>query len=121
MIISDDKLIMDKYVSFLKKHFDIYVYAHGNDKVSLILKINTDYIKLDVFRTSKEYQHAMLLYAIGSKKFNIKMRSAAKRKGYILNQYGLYKLESLNKPIHVNSEKDFFTILNIPYVSYDKR
>ena len=121
MIVSDDELIMDKYISFLKKHFDSYVYAHGNDKVSLILKVKSDYIKLDVFRTSKEYQHAMLLYAIGSKKFNIKMRSIAKRKGYLLNQYGLYKLDSLNKPISVNSEKDFFTILNIPYVSYDNR
>ena len=67
----------------------------------------------------------MLLYAIGSKKSNIKMRSLARRKGYILNQYGLYKLKDYNtknaEPMPVKSERDFFKILKIPYVSPHNR
>ena len=65
----------------------------------------------------------MLLYSIGSKKFNIKMRTLAKRKGYLLNQYGIFKYKADQKnisqsdePIHVKSERDFFKILDIPYV-----
>jgi DNA polymerase/3'-5' exonuclease PolX len=60
----------------------------------------------------------MLLYATGSKQFNIRMRGIAKRMGYVLNQYGLYKLpiNPNSTPLPVNSEKDFFKILEIPYI-----
>jgi DNA polymerase/3'-5' exonuclease PolX len=131
MIVSNKKTIITQYIDYLKTKFsEIHVYAKGGNKASLILQhtpINTNsiYLKIDIFSTPVKYQHAMLLYAIGSKKSNIKMRSLARRKGYILNQYGLYKLKDYNtknaEPMPVKSERDFFKILKIPYVSPHNR
>jgi DNA polymerase/3'-5' exonuclease PolX len=135
----DEKEIIIKYIEYLKKVFDkVYVYSQGSNKASLIIQYKTSikntsdtlsilnkksdatkqiFLKVDIFITNPKYQHAMLLYAIGSKKFNIKMRSIARSKGFILNQYGLFKLpiQKNNKPINVKSEYDFFKILDIPY------
>jgi DNA polymerase/3'-5' exonuclease PolX len=121
MIISDKKTIITDYIKYLEMHFlELYVYAEGGDKASLIVKYKTKFLKVDLFRSPVKYQHAMLLYAIGSKKTNVKMRCLAKRKGYTLNQYGLFKLKNSdkknNKPVAVKSERDFFNILGIPYI-----
>lgn len=121
MIVSDKKNIITEYIKYLKTKFsEVHVYAKGTDKASLILQYCEQYLKIDIFSSPVKYQHAMLLYAIGSKNSNIKMRNLAKRKGYILNQYGLFKLNEYNKkssePMPVKSEKDFYKILDIPYI-----
>lgn len=137
MIVSDKKTIITDYIKYLNKQFsEIYVYAKGSDKASLVLRNPlqkaTQFLKVDIFSSPVKYQHAMLLYAIGSKKSNIKMRGLAKRKGYILNQYGLYKRKVSDKsekfnikksdtPMSVKSERDFFKILGIPYVTPTNR
>ena len=137
MIVSDKKTIITDYIKYLNKQFsEIYVYAKGSDKASLVLRNPlqkaTQFLKVDIFSSPVKYQHAMLLYAIGSKKSNIKMRGLAKRKGYILNQYGLYKRKVSDKsekfnikksdtPVSVKSERDFFKILGIPYVTPTNR
>lgn len=126
MLPSNKKNILDLYIKYLATKFDeVYVYAHGTDKVSLIIQIKPKkYYKIDVFRSPVESQHAMLLYATGSKQFNVRMRAHAKRKGYLLNQNGLFKLENgvPNKnPIAVKSERDFFRILGMSYVSPENR
>jgi DNA polymerase (family 10) len=137
MIVSDKKTIITDYIKYLNKQFsEIYVYAKGSDKASLVLRNPlqkaTQFLKVDIFSSPVKYQHAMLLYAIGSKKSNIKMRGLAKRKGYILNQYGLYKRKVSDKsekfnikksdtPVSVKSEQDFFKILGIPYVTPTNR
>ena len=41
------------------------------------------------------------------------MRGIAKKKGYMLNQNGLYKNGKL---ITINSEKEIYDLLGIPYV-----
>lgn len=137
MIVSDKKTIITDYIKYLNKQFsEIYVYAKGSDKASLVLRNPlqkaTQFLKVDIFSSPVKYQHAMLLYAIGSKKSNIKMRGLAKRKGYILNQYGLYKrkvsvesekfnIKKSDTPVSVKSERDFFKILGIPYVTPTNR
>lgn len=137
MIVSDKKTIITDYIKYLNKQFsEIYVYAKGSDKASLVLRNPlqkaTQFLKVDIFSSPVKYQHAMLLYAIGSKKSNIKIRGLAKRKGYILNQYGLYKRKVSDKsekinikksdtPMSVKSERDFFKILGIPYITPTNR
>jgi DNA polymerase (family 10) len=119
MIISDSDII-DDYIKYLENTFSyVKVYIKGSDKASVIISIsNEQYLKMDIFVSPKKYQYAMLLYATGSKQFNIRMRGIAKRMGYVLNQYGLYKLpiNPNSTPLPVNSEKDFFKILEIPYI-----
>jgi len=70
----------------------------------------------------KDYYDAwesFALYLIGSGKFNIWLRSIAKRKGYLLNQYGLFKREN-GKRVS-SKEKEIFQILNIKFIPYEKR
>ena len=60
-----------------------------------------------------ESYYTALVYFTGSKEFNINMRQKAKKMGYILNRYGLYKN---NKKIPINSEKELFEKLKIKFI-----
>jgi DNA polymerase (family 10) len=122
MLVSDNKLSLENYINKLKNDVDeIYVYSKGIDKISFIFlysKVSTKYFKVDVFRTPKKYKYAMLLYSTGSKQTNIMLRKLALKKGYTLNQKGLY---FKNKEIILNSEKHIFDILGIPFIKPEDR
>lgn len=58
-----------------------------------------------------------LLYFTGPSTLNQKMRMVAKKKGYLLNEYGLYKINiNGKKRVPVESEKDIFDILDLVYL-----
>jgi DNA polymerase/3'-5' exonuclease PolX len=121
MIVSDKKKILDEYVKYLTdvaNFKSIHIYAQGVDKMSLLVKFKNTYLKIDVFVSTVDQQYAMLLYSTGSKEFNIKMRSIAKKQGYLLNQRGLSKS---NVIIPVKSEKDIFKKLHMDYVPAQNR
>ena len=83
---------------------------------SKVRRIDIRLVPFDSFPTT-------LLYFTGSKEFNQKMRSIAKKKGYLLNEYGLYKMYKNKKiKIKVNNEYDIFNELNMKFVkpSYRK-
>jgi DNA polymerase/3'-5' exonuclease PolX len=131
MIVSDSKEILDLYLEYVRKLFDgeVYIYSKGRDKMSLIIdvskfikvqpRIKLKY-KFDIFRTPKKEKYAMLLYSTGSKGFNITMRRKAKKKGFLLNQTGLYD-SSTGERIHVKNEKDFFKKIGMKYVIPEQR
>lgn len=54
------------------------------------------------------------LYFTGSGEFNRSMRIYSQKKGYKLNEYGLWKQEE--KIQNLNTEEDIFTFLDLPYV-----
>ena len=123
MIVSNTD-ILNSYVEYLKTKFkDVVVYSKGSDKMSLVIAPSRKYYKVDIFRSRVSQQYAMLLYSTGSKRFNIKMRGIAKRKGYLLNQMGLFKLpcKKGDNPIPVRSEKNISKILDMPYVKPEHR
>ncbi len=64
-----------------------------------------------------------LLYFTGSYELNIKMRIKAKKMGYLLNEYGIYKLgkKKAKEFIKVNSEKEIFDILEMEYLEPNER
>lgn len=137
MVVSDDKNILNKIIKiFIKKigkgttkKPNVAPYIIGPDKVSLIVKnlktnakpkgkkeTKPEYYKIDMFRTSVASKWAMLLYSTGSKNNNIRMRAIAKKKGWLLNQEGLY-VRSTKKLLSDNakSEKYFFDKLGLEY------
>ena len=68
--------------------------------------------RIDIrFIPYKSYYYG-LLYFTGSYQLNTQMRQVAKKMGYKLNEYGLYKN---NKFIPVKSEKEIFDILKLKY------
>ena len=61
-----------------------------------------------------------LLYFTGSKELNLMMRSKAKKMGYKLNEYGIFK-KNKNKNIIVESEKEIFDLLEMKYLEPQER
>jgi DNA polymerase beta len=65
---------------------------------------------------------AATLYFTGPGDFNQKMRQNAKRKGYILNEYGLYRKKGTElRRVVTNSEKDIFRILDMEWLTPKER
>ena|ERR1700678_2424534 len=90
-----------------------------NKYKSFNYKIN---VKVDIFLTTSDNYIFTLLFATGSGIFNIRTRMIAKKKGYKLNQDGLWlKIPTGYKKIKVKSELDLFKLLDITYVSPENR
>ena len=83
---------------------------------------NNDIRRLDIRYVDIKSFFPAYLYFTGSYEFNERMRGIAKRKGYKLNEYGLYKLEeNQEKYIQIYSEKDVFDILGMNYLEPSQR
>ena len=65
-----------------------------------------------------------MLYFTGCGEFNKNMRTFAIRKGYKLNEYGIYKTDT-DSPSEVNvdvsTEEDIFKVLGLEYIPPDQR
>ena len=78
--------------------------------------------RLDIRLIPLESFFTAYLYFTGSYEFNERMRGIAKRQGYKLNEYGLYKKTGdTYKLIKVKSEEDIFKVLGMDYVEPEKR
>lgn len=110
-------------------------FSMGNDKIGAAFEIRVpptmrnnehikDYIddkfkvrfKADTFLTTPAEYEVALLYATGSGIFNIRMRYIAKKKGYMLNQHGLYKVSG-DKLIDTKAKTqvEIFQMLGMKY------
>jgi DNA polymerase (family 10) len=99
-----------KTLTGLDTIFNMQVISAGEHKMTIMVdgSIQIDFL----FCTIDEYP-TMLLYFTGSKEFNIRMRAVAKKKGFLLNEYGLWKG---NKKVNVRSERDVFTTLEMTWL-----
>jgi DNA polymerase/3'-5' exonuclease PolX len=70
--------------------------------------------QVDIYRTDKENFGAMLLFLTGPQEYNIILRWQAKRKGFLLNQRGLYNRET-KELIASKTEKDIYDALGFKY------
>ncbi len=113
MIIGEKEKLVE-YEAKLGASSKLHVYARGPDKFSAIMRVPTikKWFRVDVFRCAKDEAPAHLLYSTGSAQFNILMRSIAKNKGYLLNQKGLFRGQTLVK---TTSEKEIFEILGMKW------
>jgi DNA polymerase/3'-5' exonuclease PolX len=130
LVKSDDPTILNQYIDYLIEKFNgkVFVYAKGVDKTSLIIQpfendSKTKY-KLDIFRSASAAYHANLLYSTGPKEYNIKIRTKAKKMGYLLNQNGLFKKRG-SSVIKINCPKDderkILSYIEMPYVEPENR
>jgi DNA polymerase beta len=74
--------------------------------------------RIDIRYIPYESYYSATLYFTGPKDFNRKMRQLAINNGYVLNEYGLFKNDKMFK---VESEKEIFDLLDLEYVTPDKR
>ena len=125
--VKNDRSIKNESIGILEKLSQIlpsilkcklHIYAMGNDKMSAIAVMDNypecPIVKFDMFLVDEDRAAAMLLYSTGSKEFNIRMRSIAKKKGFLLNQNGIYSVQT-KKRIDIKNERGFFDILGLEY------
>jgi len=93
--------------------YDDLTIENIHTKYSGIINYLKEFYRIDIRFVPYNSYYTSLLYFTGSKLFNINMRKKAKKLGFKLNEYGLYKN---NKIIEIKSEKDIFKHLNIEYL-----
>lgn len=131
-----DKFILDdltdkdyemKYMGYCQLSKNDSGQLSKNDSGQLSKKDNNKLKKYPVRRIDIRYipydsYYTALLYFTGSGPFNQKMRKLAEQLGYLLNEYGLYKLvNDKKKRIKIKSEEDVFKVLGMEYLDPSKR
>ena len=75
---------------------------------------------INIFVTSTESYGACMYQMTGPTKYNLMMRMCAKKRGFKLNEYGLYNRVS-GEYIAGRTEEDIFQALNLSYKSPENR
>ena len=113
LVVSDKpKSIMDYFVSMPEV---VRIYAHGATKSAIKIRSGMD---VDLRVVPKESFGAAMNYFTGSKAHNIALRTIAIKKGYKLNEYGLFKGK---KQIAGEDEEGLYKALGMDYIEPEMR
>jgi DNA polymerase (family 10) len=109
--------IMD---AFVKMPEVVNVTAKGDTKASARFYWGMD---VDLRVVPKESYGAALLYFTGSKDHNVVLRSLALKKGYTLNEYGLYEFKRAKKGKMVagRTEEEVYKALGMQFIPPEMR
>ena len=109
--------VMDKFVSLPQVQ---HVYAKGKTKTMVKLKNGLD---ADLRVVPKESYGAALNYFTGSKDHNVALRELAIKKGWKLNEYGLFKIRSSKSEIRIagETEEKIYKALGLRYIEPELR
>ena len=102
---------------FLKFPKVAEVVANGENKVSVKLK---EGIQVDVRMLAPESYGAAMQYFTGSKAHNVALRDRAKRMGYKLSEYGLFRISDGGK-IAGRTEEEVYNALGLSYIEPELR
>jgi len=103
--------VMDRFVSF-KEVKDVQ--SKGKTKSSVI---SHDGMRVDLRVVDKDSFGSALMYFTGSKNFNISLRRYARKKGYKINEYGVFKIKgSRELKVSGKEEKDIFSLFKMEYI-----
>ena len=91
------------------------VRAHGGTRTTVVLRSG---IQVDVRAVPEESFGAALLYFTGSKAHNIALRAIAVRRGWKLNEYGLF---SGRRRIAGSTEEEVYKKLGLAYIPPEMR
>ena len=117
IIVSSLPAKMKKLIQKWKKRkWWVETVNEGSKKLTVLVRLEktSPVRQLDIRLVKPSELPFSLLYFTGSATFNVKMRTAAKKMGYRLNEYGLFK--GKKKVKNLKSEKDIFKKLNMKYV-----
>jgi apurinic endonuclease APN1 len=112
------------YEEFKKKGIIQDILVNGEHKSIYIIhsKKYKTYRQLDIAFIYETYLPWYLLYFGSSRDFSKKIRSIASKKGYKLNEYGLFnRITGRRINFEPNQEKEIFDYLKIDYVVPEKR
>ncbi len=109
-------IVMDK---FTKSAPVKDVLAKGTTKLSVIASENN--LQVDLRVIDKKSFGSSWLYFTGSKAFNIALRAYAQRKGYKINEYGIYSTKGKEKLLAGKTEEELFSLLKMDYIPPELR
>jgi len=108
----------EEVMNYFVKYSDVQrVLLKGITKTSVLLN---DDIQVDLRVVKNNSFGAALQYFTGSKEHNVKMRSIAIKKGFKLNEYGLFDKET-DKYIVGRTEKEIYSKLGLAYIDPELR
>ena len=113
--------------NLVRKNIILHILSKGPTKCLVIAKIpSTNTVRrVDFLYTTPDEFPFAILYFTGSKAFNTVMRHIATKKGYTMNEHGIYHIEEKKKRDKVNtyftSEEDIFRFLGMLYKSPTER
>ena len=113
VVSGDPKKTMDFFAAMPKV---LAVIGKGEKKTSVRLESG---LQVDLRVVQPGQWGAALLYFTGSKAHNIELRKNARRRGWKLNEYGLF--DGKGRVIASKTEKDIYTALGHPYLPPEKR
>uniref|UniRef100_A0A7V4WKM3 DNA polymerase beta n=1 Tax=Candidatus Caldatribacterium saccharofermentans TaxID=1454753 RepID=A0A7V4WKM3_9BACT len=106
--------IMDVFVALPQVR---EVLAKGDTKSSIVTH---EGIQVDVRVVEEECFGAALQYFTGSKAHNIKLREIALKKGFKVNEYGIFRLDT-NERVGGEREEDIYEILGMEWIPPELR
>lgn len=108
----------------IKNEYFIANLLNGNEKDIYLIKINKNskVRQMDIGFVEEKHKYFYILYFSSSRDFSKKIRLEASKKGYKLNEKGLYDKKS-GKLIDFQpkSEKDIFDYLHMDYIKPENR
>lgn len=107
-------IVMDCFVTY--PHI-AQVLAKGTTKSSVLLK---DSLQVDLRVVENKSYGAALQYFTGSKDHNVMLRNLAIKKGYKLNEYGLFD-KTTEKYIAGKTEEEVYKKIGFPYIEPELR
>jgi len=111
--LTDNEFLLDHLTD---KHYNVKYMGFGKYKSFPVRRIDMRFIPYNSLPTA-------MLYFTGPYELNTIMRTAAKKRKMILNEYGLYKIDDDGNrtPIKIKSESDVFKVLGMDYLTPEQR
>lgn len=107
----------EKLMKYFTSFYEIdYIYGQGLTKAMIRLKNGLD---VDLRVVPKESFGAALAYFTGSKEHNVQMRELAIKKGWKLNEYGLF--DENEKKIGGKTEEEIYEKLGLEWIPPEMR
>ncbi len=96
------------------------ILASGKTKASIVLQSG---LQVDFRVVDAASYGAALLYFTGSKSHNVRLRELALKRGYSLNEYGLFKIndEQKKRPVAGRTEEEIYKKLGMPFIPPELR
>ena len=95
------------------------VLAKGETKASVISTQN--HMQVDLRVVEKKSFGASLVYFTGSKSFNVALRAYAQKKGYKINEYGVFSAKNQTRRLAGETEEGVFSLLKMGYIPPELR
>jgi DNA polymerase (family 10) len=114
IISSDPQEVISRFL-----HFSLFqkIIACGQTRCSILLN---DGFQVDLRIVKEKEYGSALLYFTGNKNHNIRLRKIAQGKGYLLNEYGLFRKKDKSW-IAGRTEKEIYKKLGLPFPQPEER